>query len=33
MELFRRFPSAIFAGNPLAEVHLAAGQRSFLPAS
>jgi N-acyl homoserine lactone hydrolase len=30
MELFRRIPSWTSGGNPVAEVHVAAGQRSFL---
>jgi N-acyl homoserine lactone hydrolase len=29
MGLFRRFPSWISGGNPVAEVHVASGQRSF----
>ncbi|MGP0089811.1 MAG: N-acyl homoserine lactonase family protein [Xanthobacteraceae bacterium] len=31
MELFRRLPNWVAGQNPVAEVHLAAGQRSFVP--
>ena len=32
MELFRRLPNWIAGSNPVAEVHLAAGQKSFIAA-
>jgi N-acyl homoserine lactone hydrolase len=31
MELFRRLPNWVAGSNPVAEVHLAGGQRSFVP--